>query len=116
MTGGDPLAGMEQKDRFDQQLHDLTNALAASRSYAEVLHLRAKTARAAETSVIDALLREIDRANGILQEVRRETYKAGDVLRCASCGYTFVNRRPAGKAARCRRCRSAEIERWRPTP
>ncbi len=111
---------------LDAALHDLTNALAAARSFAEVLVLRLRKREAPAATplteprgsepgaVTDALLMELDRANSILQKLRQETFRRGDVLRCRSCNYSFVFRKKFGRTDTCRRCRSTDVERWKP--
>lgn len=103
---------LEPKDPVESALHDLANVLAASRSFAEVLHLRSKGGR--DGPLAESLLRELDRAGEIVRSVRRQTYRAGDVLCCASCNYTFVYRRASGTRAVCRRCGGSEIAHWKP--
>jgi len=103
---------LDAKDPVEAALHDLANVLAASRSYAEVLHLRTKGER--EGTLTESLLRELDRAGEIVRSVRRQTYRAGDILCCGSCGYTFVYRRASGTTAVCRRCGANEVAHWKP--
>ena len=105
---------LEAKDPVETALHDLTNVLAASRSYAEVLALRSKADGGRDTPLAESLLRELDRAGDIVRNVRRQTYRAGDVLSCSSCGYTFVYRRASGTKAICRRCGASEVTHWKP--
>lgn len=107
--------GGEPKERFDADLHDLTNALSAARSYADVLLLRAKAGTPVDPGIVESLVRELDRLNDIARDVRRETYQKGDVLKCVTCGYTWVHRKGLGKRAACRRCNAVEVERWKPT-
>ncbi len=109
-------ADLDAKDSVEADLHDLTNALAAARSFAEVLRHRMAQGTARDGAACEPLLAELDRMNGILQNVRRRTYRAGDVLQCSGCGYSFVFRKAAGKRATCTRCRSDEVERWKPNP
>lgn len=98
-------------------LHDLTNALAAARSYGELLLLRAETnVRVDDVPVLQALLKELERVGDIARSVRGgvvESYQPGDVLSCNECGYTFVHRK-VGKMGSCRRCKSYEVSRWKP--
>ncbi len=107
-------ADLDAKNTLDSDLHDLTNALAAARSFAEVIRYRIDAGTAKDAAIVDPLLTELDRVNTILQNVRRRTYRAGDVLECAKCGYSFVFRKASGKRATCARCRSTEVGRWKP--
>jgi DNA-directed RNA polymerase subunit RPC12/RpoP len=103
--------------RLDAALHDLANALAAARAYAEVANRRNTGRSEEERQVLASLVQEIDRAGEIARLIRYRTfddYAVGDVLTCMRCGSTFVHRRAAGKAAQCRRCKSFEVTRWRP--
>lgn len=123
-------ADLDAKDTLEADLHDLTNALAAARSFAEVVKYRLQMQAAAPPAAattgtqprpltpesVEPLLSELDRMNGILQSLRRRTYRAGDVLECAKCGYSFVFRKATGKRASCLRCHSTEVERWKPAP
>lgn len=100
-------------------LHDVTNAVAAARSYGELLLLRAKTGdKSADSSqLLESLLKELERVGDIVRTVRSgviETYQPGDVLACGDCGYTFVHRKAAGKMGSCRRCKSYQVARWKP--
>ena len=106
--------GLEPKEQFDADLHDIQNALSAARSYADVLQLRARSSAPADPALVEALTRELDRVNELIRNVRRETYQKGDVLRCAQCGYNWVHRKALGKRAQCRRCNSPDVERWKP--
>lgn len=102
------------KHRFDQALHDLTNAVAAARAFGEVLVHRA---RAEDQQLLDSMLKELDRVGEIVRGVRAgayDDYAAGDVLECMRCGHTFVHRKRTGSSATCRRCRSVEVTRWKP--
>lgn len=107
-------ADLDAKDTLDADLHDLTNALAAARSFAEVVNYRVSAGKGLDTGTVSTLLEELDRMNGILQNLRRRTYRAGDVLECSKCGYSFVFRKAAGKKASCLRCRSSDVDRWKP--
>lgn len=118
-------ADLDAKDTLEADLHDLTNALAAARSFAEVVKYRVSGQPAAPGApgprpltpdAVEPLLQELDRMNEILQSLRRRTYRAGDVLECAKCGYSFVFRKATGKRATCQRCHSTEVERWKPAP
>lgn len=120
-------ADLDAKDTLEADLHDLTNALAAARSFAEVVKYRATASNGAAApeapkprpvtpESVEPLLAELDRMNDILQSLRRRTYRAGDVLECTKCGYSFVFRKAAGKRATCNRCHSTEVERWKPAP
>lgn len=104
----------EPKDPLEANLHDLTNALAAAQSYAELLSMKVKAGIVNEAPIVDAILRELERMDNIVKNVRRETYRAGDILACQSCGYTFVFRKASGKRATCRRCKGTEVARWKP--
>lgn len=99
-------------------LHDVTNAVAAARSYGELLLLRQKTKAGEDsTALVESLLRELERAGQIIRQVRSgviEAYQPGDVLACGECGYTFVHRKAAGKMGSCRRCKSYQVARWKP--
>lgn len=107
-----------QMQVLESALHDATNGIAAARSYGEILLLREKTGKKEDsTSLVESLLKELERAGEILRNVRSgviETYQPGDVLMCKSCGYTFVHRKAAGKMGSCRRCKSYEVTRWKP--
>lgn len=111
MASRSEIPPLPQEDPLESSLHDLANAVAAARSYAEVLLLRARALKQ-DPSVAESLVREIARLDTILKDVRRRTYRAGDVLRCRACNHTFVHRRGRGKPAECRRCRSPDVERW----
>ena len=105
-------------------LHDVTNAVAAARSYGEILLLRAKSGNITNaqtledsTALLESMLRELERVGDIVRTVRGgviEAYQPGDVLACADCGYTFVHRKAAGKLGSCRRCKSYQVTRWKP--
>lgn len=99
-------------------LHDMTNALAAARSYGELLLIRAQTGVTEDpTPLLQSLLKELERVGDIARRVRGgvvESYQPGDVLECADCGYTFVHRK-VGKMGSCRRCKSLQVERWKPS-
>ena len=100
-------------------LHDVTNAVAAARSYGELLLLRSQTKGLGEDSspLIESLLKELERLGEIVRTVRGgviDTYQPGDVLACGQCGYTFVHRKAAGKMGSCRRCKSYQVARWKP--
>lgn len=100
---------------LESALHDATNGIAAARSYGEILLLREKGGP--NVAVVESLLQELERAGGILRNVRSgviETYQPGDVLMCNACGYTFVHRKAVGKMGSCRRCKSYEVTRWKP--
>lgn len=103
---------------LESALHDATNGIAAARSYGEILLLREKGGKKEDSSsLVESLLKELERAGEILRNVRSgviETYQPGDVLMCKSCGYTFVHRKAAGKLGSCRRCKSYEVTRWKP--
>lgn len=105
-------------NRTEASLHDLTNALAAARSFGEIAMLRLRNGKAEEVPVVlQSLLKELDRIGDIARTVRGgviEQYQPGDVLACVSCGYTFVHRKANGKAPHCRRCSSREITHWKP--
>lgn len=105
---------LEPKDRLDEDLHDIANALSAARSYSDVLLLRARAQTPADPAIVESLIRELERLSGILKDLRRETYQKGDVLKCLACGYTWVHRKAFGKRAICRRCNGSDVERWRP--
>lgn len=105
----------QSKDSLESDLHDLTNALAAARSFGEVLHFRLGQSGGGSAALVEPLLEELDRMNSILQDVRRRMFRPGDVLSCRKCGYEFVFRRATGKRANCPRCKGDDIERWRPT-
>lgn len=104
--------------RVEGSLHDLTNALAAARSYGEIAMLRAKNGKAAEVpDVLQSLLKELDRIGELTRAVRGgviEEYQPGDVLACVDCGYTFVHRKATGKAPHCRRCSGKQVTHWKP--
>ena len=104
--------------RTEASLHDLTNALAAARSYGEIAMLRLKNGKGEEVEpVLTSLLKELDRLGDIARMVRAgaiEEYQPGDVLACVDCGYTFVHRKASGKAPHCRRCSSRQITHWKP--
>jgi len=104
--------------KAESSLHDLTNALAAARSYGEIAMLRLKKDGGTEVEpVLQSLLKELDRIGDLARAVRGgviEEYQPGDVLQCADCGYTFVHRKATGKAPHCRRCSSKEITHWKP--
>lgn len=111
-----PPAEEARKDGVERTLHDLTNALTTVRSYAELLTRRAKGSPADVGALAETLLREIDKAVALTRNVRHETYQKGDVLKCAKCGYTFVQLRVSGPAPPCRRCASPDVRKWRPLP
>ncbi|HEX2022498.1 MAG TPA: hypothetical protein VHH36_07280 [Candidatus Thermoplasmatota archaeon] len=98
-------------------LHDLTNALAAARSYGELLLIRAQTGvKEDPVPLLQSLLKELERVGDIARSVRGgviEEYQPGDVLACNDCGYTFVHRK-VGKLGSCRRCKSYQVARWKP--
>lgn len=104
--------------KIEGSLHDLTNALAAARSYGEIAMLRIRNGKADEApQVLQSLLKELDRIGELARSVRGgviEEYQPGDVLACVDCGYTFVHRKASGKAAHCRRCSSKQIAHWKP--
>jgi hypothetical protein len=104
----------EPRDRLEAALHDITNALSAARSLGDVALLRSKAKIPIEPSLLESILAEIDRANTIVRRVRHETFRSGDVLTCLECGHTFVCRTPRMETATCRRCKSANVERWKP--
>ena len=99
-------------------LHDVTNAIAAARSYGELLLLRAQQGSIDNpTPMLEALLKELERVGDIVRTVRGgliDAYQPGDVLVCNDCGYTFVHRKAAGKLGSCRRCKSYQVARWKP--
>lgn len=103
---------------MEGSLHDLTNALAAARSYGEIAMLRLRNGKAAEVQpVLTSLLKELDRLGEIARFVRSgviEEYQPGDVLQCVDCGYTFVHRKATGKAPHCRRCSGRQVTHWKP--
>lgn len=104
---------------LEAALHDVTNAVAAARSYGELLLLRAQAKGAQDDSaaLLESLLKELERLGDIVRTVRSgviEAYQPGDVLACAECGYTFVHRKAAGKMGSCRRCKSYQVARWKP--
>lgn len=103
---------------LESALHDATNGIAAARSFGELLLLREKSGKTENSAgLIEALLKELERAGDILRTVRSgviETYQPGDVLQCKSCGYTYVHRKAVGKLGNCRRCKSYEVARWKP--
>lgn len=105
-------------NRTEASLHDLTNALAAARSYGEIAMLRLRNGKPDEVPIVlQSLLKELDRIGDIARLVRGgviEQYQPGDVLACVDCGYTFVHRKANGKAPHCRRCSSREITHWKP--
>lgn len=105
--------------KAESSLHDLTNALAAARSYGEIAQLRLRNGRPEEVpKVIESLLKELDRIGDIARTVRGgviEQYQPGDVLACIDCGYTFVHRKAGGKSAHCRRCSGKQIQHWKPS-
>lgn len=104
--------------KTESSLHDLTNALAAARSYGEIAMLRLRNGKAEEVStVLQSLLKELDRIGDIARTVRGgviEQYQPGDVLACVDCGYTFVHRKANGKAPHCRRCSGKQVSHWKP--
>ena len=105
--------------KTESSLHDLTNALAAARSYGEIAMLRLKKggANGEVEPVLQSLLKELDRIGDLARLVRGgviEDYQPGDVLQCVDCGYTFVHRKATGKAPHCRRCSSKQITHWTP--
>lgn len=103
---------------MESALHDVTNAIAAARSYTELLILRAQTgSKEDSTGMLESLLKELERVGQIVRTVRSgviDSYQPGDVLACSDCGYTFVNRKAAGKLGQCRRCKSYQVARWKP--
>jgi hypothetical protein len=107
-----------QGQKIEGSLHDLTNALAAARSFGEIAMLRLKNGKSDEvTPVLQSLLKELDRLGEIARTVRGgviEEYQPGDVLACVDCGYTFVHRKATGKAPHCRRCSGKQITHWKP--
>lgn len=105
---------LKPEDRLQAALHNLTNALAAARSFGEVVALQAKSGTTPNQAVVDSLLQEIDRASEMVRNVRLDTYQPGDVLACTRCGYTFVFRKTSATSATCRRCKGNEVERWKP--
>jgi len=70
--------------KAESSLHDLTNALAAARSYGEIAMLRLKKGTNAEVEpVLQSLLKELDRIGDLARTVRGgviEDYQPGDVL------------------------------------
>ena len=104
--------------KAESSLHDLTNALAAARSYGEIAMLRLKKGASGDVEpVLQSLLKELDRIGDLARAVRGgviEDYQPGDVLQCVDCGYTFVHRKATGKAPHCRRCSSKQITHWKP--
>ena len=104
--------------KTESSLHDLTNALAAARSYGEIAMLRLKNGKTDEVPpVLQSLLKELDRIGDIARVVRGgviEQYEPGDVLACVDCGYTFVHRKATGKAPHCRRCSGKQVTHWKP--
>jgi predicted Zn-ribbon and HTH transcriptional regulator len=104
--------------KSEAALHDLTNALAAARSYGEIAALRLKNGKQDDVpAVLASLLKELDRAGDLARVIRAsgiEEYQPGDVLACVECGYTFVHRKANGKAPHCRRCSSKQITHWKP--
>lgn len=98
-------------------LHDLTNALAAARSFGELLLIRSQSGSKEDpVPLITSLLGELERVGEIARQVRSgniETFHPGDVLCCNDCGYTFVHRK-VGKLGSCRRCKSYQVGRWKP--
>lgn len=102
---------------MENALHDMTNALAAARSYGELLLIRSQTGiNEDSTPLLQALLKELERVGDIARTVRGgvvESYQPGDVLTCQECGYTFVHRK-VGKMGSCRRCKSLDVARWKP--
>jgi predicted Zn-ribbon and HTH transcriptional regulator len=104
--------------KIEGSLHDLTNALAAARSFGEIAMLRLKNGKAEDVQpVLQSLLKELDRLGDIARAVRGgviEEYQPGDVLACVDCGYTFVHRKATGKAPHCRRCSGKQITHWKP--
>lgn len=109
-----PKFGVKHKptDRFQATLHDLTNALAASRSFAEVIQLHAQKGTTPDAAEAAGLLDELDRAGEMIRAIRLEMYQPGDVLKCEECGYTFVFRKASAASASCRRCKTNRIVRW----
>lgn len=103
---------------IEGSLHDLTNALAAARSYGEIAMLRLKVGKSEEVpQVLQSLLKELDRIGDLARNARGgviDEYQPGDVLACVDCGYTFVHRKASGKAPHCRRCSSRQITHWKP--
>lgn len=103
---------------LEAALHDVTNAVAAARSYGELLLLRQQQNGASDsTALVESLLKELERVGQIVRTVRSgviETYQPGDVLACGDCGYQFVHRKAAGKMSSCRRCKSYQVARWKP--
>jgi ribosomal protein L40E len=102
--------------RLEHSLHDLTNALAAARAYADVLYRRVADRPGDEAGILNSLATELDRAGEIARLIRFRTFDdfaIGDALTCLRCGATFVHRRGPGKSAQCRRCRSFDVTRWR---
>ncbi|MHB8586302.1 MAG: hypothetical protein ACYDDF_10775 [Thermoplasmatota archaeon] len=109
--------GMDAARRLDQALHDLTNAVAAARAYAEVINRRAIASKSGDESITGPLVAELERTAAIARLIRYRTfddYAAGDVLSCLRCDATFVHRRATGKSAQCRRCKSFDVTRWKP--
>lgn len=105
----------EERERLERVLHDMTNGLAAARSFCEVLIRRSRTARERSdlAPLAESLLKELDRVSDMAREVRSGTHQQGDVLTCADCRYTFVNLR--GKEdPHCRRCKGTNLQKWKP--
>ena len=104
--------------KIEGTLHDLTNALAAARSFGEIAMLRIKNGKPEEAQlVLQSLLKELDRLGELARSVRSgviEEYQPGDVLACINCGYTFVHRKATGKPPHCRRCSGKQIAHWKP--
>lgn len=102
----------------ERSLHDLTNSLAAARSYGEIALLRLKLGKTEELhAVLQSLLKELDRVGDITRRTRigiLEEYEPGDVLECVDCGYTFVHRKARGKTPHCRRCSGKQVAHWKP--
>lgn len=102
----------------ERSLHDLTNSLAAARSYGEIAMLRHKLGKTDELgAVLQSLLKELERLADITRRTRIgviEEYQPGDVLACIDCGYTFVHRKAPGKAPHCRRCSGRQVTHWKP--
>lgn len=102
-------------------LHDVTNAVAAGRSYLDIVILRVRKLppelQAQLIPEIESSVKEYERIGDIVRTVRGgliDTYQPGDVLACNDCGYTFVHRKAVGKIGSCRRCKSYQVARWKP--
>lgn len=85
-SGPPEEAAAPESRALEATLHDLTNSLAASRSYAEVLRNRARIGALVHPEpVLDYLVEELDRMSEIALSVRRRTRDEANVsLRWAS--------------------------------